>query len=74
MKTVNVHEAKANLSALLEEVRAGRSVAIAKRGVPYAHLVPVPIRGPRTPGLLKATVTGDLFEPLTEDELALWEA
>lgn len=39
MITVNVHEAKAKLSMLLEKVLAGEEVVIAKRNVPLAKLV-----------------------------------
>jgi prevent-host-death family protein len=38
---VNIHEAKTHLSRLLERVRRGAVVTIAKAGVPVARLVPV---------------------------------
>jgi antitoxin (DNA-binding transcriptional repressor) of toxin-antitoxin stability system len=38
MKTVNVHEAKAHLSRLLEEVHAGEQIIIARAGKPVAVL------------------------------------
>lgn len=37
--TVNIHEAKTNLSRLIEEVLAGKSVTIAKAGKPLVDLV-----------------------------------
>lgn len=37
--TVNIHEAKTNLSRLIEDVLAGRSVTIAKAGKPLVDLV-----------------------------------
>jgi len=37
---VNIHEAKTHLSRLLERVRRGASVTIAKAGIPVARLVP----------------------------------
>jgi len=40
-RTVNIHEAKTHLSRLLEEVRAGGTVVIAKNGQPVAELVPI---------------------------------
>ena len=50
-RTVNVHEAKTHLSRLLEDVRHGEEIVIAKNGMPYAKLVPLPNRGgPRKPG------------------------
>ncbi|MBC8093683.1 MAG: type II toxin-antitoxin system Phd/YefM family antitoxin [Pseudonocardia sp.] len=37
---VNIHEAKTNLSRLLERVAAGERVVISKAGTPVAELVP----------------------------------
>jgi hypothetical protein len=38
------------------------------------RLVPVDDAAPRQPGLLKGLAVPDtLFEPLTEEELAVWE-
>lgn len=42
MKAVSISDAKNNLSALLREVREGRSVTITDRGVVVARLVPPP--------------------------------
>ena len=39
MVTVNVHEAKTNLSRLLAQVEAGEDVVIARNGKPVARLV-----------------------------------
>ena len=36
---VNIHEAKAKLSALIDEVEQGGEVTIARRGVPVVRLV-----------------------------------
>jgi prevent-host-death family protein len=47
MKTVNIHEAKTQLSKLLRRVAAGEEIAIANRGVPVARLLPA--GGTRTP-------------------------
>lgn len=41
--TVNIHEAKTHLSRLLERVRRGATVTIAKAGMPVAQLVPIGI-------------------------------
>jgi prevent-host-death family protein len=38
---VNIHDAKTHLSRLLERVRRGAVVTIAKAGTPVARLVPV---------------------------------
>jgi prevent-host-death family protein len=40
MQLVNIHDAKTRLSKLLEQVRSGEDVVIAKAGVPIARLVP----------------------------------
>ncbi|NDG75844.1 MAG: type II toxin-antitoxin system Phd/YefM family antitoxin [Synechococcaceae bacterium WB8_1B_136] len=37
---VNVHEAKTQLSQLLQRVQAGEPVLIARAGIPVAQLVP----------------------------------
>lgn len=70
---INVHEAKTHLSRLLDRVRAGESIILAKDGTPYARLVPLgpPSEG-RRPGRAVGRVTDAFFEPLSEDELRLW--
>lgn len=40
MRQVNIHEAKTQLSKLLEEVEAGERVVIARAGQPVAVLAP----------------------------------
>jgi prevent-host-death family protein len=51
MKQVNVHEAKTQLSRLLQEVEDGEEIVIARNGTPVAKLVPhVEGRKPREPG------------------------
>lgn len=42
MHTVGSFEAKTQLSALLERVAGGERIAITRRGVPVALLVPMP--------------------------------
>lgn len=46
MKTYNVHEAKTNLSKILNEVREGEIVYIAKSGKRIAELKPVKEKKP----------------------------
>ncbi|KRD96217.1 prevent-host-death protein [Bosea sp. Root381] len=41
MKTVNLAEAKAKLSTLVEEAKSGETVCITKHGKPVAQLVPL---------------------------------
>lgn len=67
MKTVNVHEAKTQLSRLLERAHAGEEITIAKSGEPYARLVPLDTRAPkRQAGTLKEQVeiSDQFFQPL----------
>ena len=69
MKTVNVHEAKTQLSRLLERAHAGEEIIIAKSGEPYARLVPLSRGKPkRQAGTLKGLVelSDAFFEPLPE--------
>jgi prevent-host-death family protein len=41
MVTVNVHQAKTQLSRLLQQVEAGETIVIARAGKPSAQLVPI---------------------------------
>jgi prevent-host-death family protein len=51
MRQVNVHEAKTQLSRLLQEVEDGEEIVIARNGRPVARLVAhVEERKPREPG------------------------
>ncbi len=74
---VNVTEAKAKLSQLLAAVDAGQEVIIARNGVPAARLMPLTAKGLRL-GILQGVVNPgsvpDIFEPMTEDEIAEWGA
>ena len=73
MAIVNIHEAKTNLSKLLDRMLAGEDIVIAKAGKPLARLIPVEERLPRVPGIARGKVTVAFFEPLAEDELRVWE-
>ena len=75
MVTVNVHEAKTNLSRLLAQVEAGEDVVIARNGKPVARLVGYRPRGIPQFGAWKGRISIDdrFFDPLPEKELALWE-
>jgi prevent-host-death family protein len=71
---VNVHEAKTQLSRLLEQAHAGQEIILAKAGKPYARLMPLarePAR--RKPGRLAGRVGDAFFEPLPPEELDAWE-
>ena len=71
MKTVNIHEAKTNLSALIAAVEAGEEVIIARANKPVVKLVAMeakPVQ--RIPGLHKGTVlymSDDFDAPLPDE-------
>lgn len=72
--TVNVHEAKTQLSRLLDQAHAGQEIILAKAGKPYARLVPLaPRAGKRTPGRLDFRLSDAFFEPLPDEVLDAWE-
>ena len=70
-KTVNVHEAKTHLSQLLQQVRGGEEIVIAKAGKPVARLVAVTEKqGRRRPGSAKGTLSyADDFDAPLPDEV-----
>jgi prevent-host-death family protein len=66
---VNIHDAKTNLSRLLERVQQGEEVVIGKAGKPIARLVPfAQAQQPRQPGIWcgKVRIAED-FDELPED-------
>lgn len=70
MQSVNVHEAKTNLSSLLAEIEKGKSFLICRNGKVVADLVPHKKRK-RTkvhPLLSRIKINYDPTEVLTEDE------
>ena len=69
---VNVHEAKTHLSRLLERVKNGEEIILAKAGKPYARLVPL-VQQTRELGFVEGTVPESFFEPLPDDELKAWQ-
>lgn len=71
MKSVNVHEAKTKLSALLAEIeRTGEKVVICRHGKPIADLLPHRKRNRLEPHPLmgQIRINYDPVEPLSEDE------
>jgi prevent-host-death family protein len=87
-----MHEAKTQLSKLVERARAGEEVVLThgRKKVPVAMLVPInrampvgeiktlPVfkNGKRPIGLYKGQfkIGPEFFEPLPDEELALWES
>lgn len=75
-RTLNLYEAKSQLSALVEEAAAGAEIVIAKAGVPRARLVPLRPRVRRRPGGSKGRIriAADFDAPLPEALLAAFES
>jgi prevent-host-death family protein len=71
MTTVNMHEAKSQLSKLVERACQGEDVIIARNGKPTARLVPVEseIKKPRPIGLDagKVVIHDSFFDPLPDE-------
>jgi prevent-host-death family protein len=76
MRTVNIHEAKAQLSRLIAEVEAGEDIVLVRGGKPVARLVRIGDGAPaRRFGAMRgrARVDDAFFGPLPDPELAAWE-
>ncbi len=73
-KIFNMHEAKTQLSRLVQLVLAGEKVMIERAGEPMVKLVPcVPI-GARQPGSARGRIVvhPSFDEPLPDDVMAEW--
>ncbi|MBD2245829.1 type II toxin-antitoxin system Phd/YefM family antitoxin [Nostoc sp. FACHB-888] len=77
METVNIHQAKTNLSKLLSRVELGEEIIISNRGIPVAKLVPFRSSSNRLNSLGQDKgrfVVPDHFNaPLPEEILAAFE-
>jgi prevent-host-death family protein len=72
---VNVHEAKSQLSRLLELVEEGETVVIARHGQPVAELVPTRQKGFPfgIAGKEPLVVSGDdWWQPMSDSEADDW--
>jgi prevent-host-death family protein len=79
MIRVNMHEAKTQLSRLVEAALNGEDVTICRAGEEAVRLTPVtpPVDKPRTPGRMRdvlAPMSREAFAPLSEEEAAEWYA
>lgn len=70
---MNVSEAKAKLSELLDAATSGTEVVIARSGHAIARLVPIDEPAPRELGFFPLKVDDALFDPLDEHALQGWE-
>jgi prevent-host-death family protein len=78
MITINIHEAKANLSRYLAAVEKGQTVIVCKRNVPIAEIRPLPRKpGSRRPiGLARdkgVRLPDSFFEPLPAELIGAFE-
>ncbi len=75
MTTFTIHVAKTNLSKLIARAEAGEEIVLARGKQPAVRLVPVTPKPKRMFGRLKGkgSVGPEFFEPLSEEELKLWE-
>ena len=76
VKQVNIHQAKTELSKLVERVEAGEEIVIARAGRPAVKLVPLTTtRVRRRLGLLDGafTIPDDFDRPLPDTVLRLFE-
>jgi prevent-host-death family protein len=76
MSVFTVHDAKTNLSKLIERAEAGEEVIIARGDKPVVRLVPLVASKPRQPGqFARLPVPPDdfFFAPLPEEEQRRWD-
>lgn len=70
MQLINIHEAKTQLSKLLEQVQAGEDVVIARAGTPIVRLIPyaLPSRRIAPPGAMEGEgrIADDFDAPIDE--------
>ena len=74
---VNIHEAKTNLSRLLEQVQAGEPVVIARHGTPIAEIIQF-----RAKGFPFGAAKGDplvpagdeWWQPMADEQADAWSA
>lgn len=74
MQTVKIGDAKTRLSQLIADVENGDEVIIQRGDTPVAKLVKVE-KPKRKFGILNGKLgkAPDFLEPMSEDELRLWE-
>jgi prevent-host-death family protein len=72
--TLNLYDAKTQLSSLVELAASGEEIIIAKNGQPMAKLVPFKPRIRRKPGRLKGKIwlSPDFDAPMPQEEVEAW--
>ncbi|HXO00481.1 MAG TPA: type II toxin-antitoxin system Phd/YefM family antitoxin [Stellaceae bacterium] len=71
---VSIHAAKTHLSRLIARAEAGEEIVIARGRKPVVKLVAIETKPKRVPGRWKGKISigPEFFEPMSEEELALW--
>ena len=69
MKTLKLHEAKAHLSELVEQVGSGEEIIISRYGKPVAKLTGLGSPHERRLGFYPISFENDLLEPTDDDIL-----
>lgn len=70
---MNIAEAKAKLSQLLDAATKGSEVVIARSGTAIARLVPIEPAASRELGFFPIEVGDEMFAPLDDEALTEWE-
>ena len=76
METINIYQAKTQLSKLVDRVEKGEEIVIARNGRPVVRITQLrPEKRPIVFGLLEgeAIVPEDFDDPLPDDVLAAFE-
>jgi prevent-host-death family protein len=76
MEHATIHQAKTNLSRLIEKAEAGEEVIISRGAKPVVRLVPIESRAnTRMPGMFKGEfeLPDSFFDPLPPEELEGWQ-
>ena len=73
-EAISIHAAKTHLSRLIARAEAGEEIIIARGRKPVVKLVALAPKPKRVFGSMKGqfTVGPEFFEPMSEEELALW--
>jgi prevent-host-death family protein len=71
---ISIHAAKTHLSRLIARAEAGEEIIIARRRKPVVKLVAIVAKPKRVPGRWKGklAIAPEFYEPMSEDDLALW--
>jgi prevent-host-death family protein len=75
--TVTIHQAKTNLSRLLQQVEQGEEIVVCRGKQPVARIVPSGPGRPARPKVGRPTsprfiIPDDAFAPLSAEELKDW--